>query len=233
MRVCSDLLHAFFSLQRDYNKKEGTPSWQEPVPSFQNTSQRKYPNIMIRIFNLFCKLKDIKISDQEWFDQAIEKLNLSEQVCPYCDSKGQMILHDSYSRYMITLKANHIETKILQIPRVKCASCGHTHAVLPEVLIPYSSYSIRFVLMVLKDYFLHTHTVEKICEMYQIAHSTLYAFRDLFFSHKKLILGALNDAQKKQSDFIAEIDGQLLFQFWKSFRFSFLQADHASDFHHL
>ncbi|VUW94147.1 Uncharacterised protein [Dorea formicigenerans] len=61
--------------------------------------------------------------------------------------------------------------------------------------------------------------------MYQIAHATLYAFRDLFFSHKKLILGALNDAQKKQSDFIAEIDGQLLFQFWKSFRFSFLQAD--------
>lgn len=233
MRVCSDLLHAFFSLQRDYNKKEGTPSWQEPVPSFQNTSQRKYPNVMIRIFNLFCKLKDIKISDQEWFDQAIEKLNLSEQVCPYCDSKGQMILHDSYSRYMITLKGNRIETKILQIPRVKCASCGHTHAVLPEVLIPYSSYSIRFVLTVLKDYFLHTHTVEKICEMYQIAHSTLYAFRDLFFSHKKLILGALNDAQKKQSDFIAEIDGQLLFQFWKSFRFSFLQADHASDFHHL
>ena len=137
---------------------------------------------MIRIFNLFCKLKNIKLSDQEWLDRAIAKLNLSEQVCPYCDSKGQMILHDSYSRYMITLKANHIKTEILQIPRVKCASCGHTHAVLPEILIPYTSYSIRFILTVLKDYFLRTHTVEKICEMYQIAHSTLYAFRDLFFS---------------------------------------------------
>lgn len=53
MRVCSDLLYDFFTLQRNYNKKEGTPSWQEPVPSFQNTSQRKYPNVMIRIFNLF------------------------------------------------------------------------------------------------------------------------------------------------------------------------------------
>lgn len=144
-----------------------------------------------------------------------------------------MILHDSYSRYMITLKGNHIETEILQIPRVKCISCGHTHAILPEVLIPYSSYSIRFVLTVLKDYFLHIHTVEKICEMYQIAHSTLYVFRDLFLSHKKLVLGVLNDAQEKRSDFIIEIDGQLLFRFWKSFRFSFLQTDHASDFHHL
>lgn len=144
-----------------------------------------------------------------------------------------MIFHDSYPRYMITLKANHIETEILRIPSVKCDSCGHTHAVLPEMLIPYSSYSIRFVLTVLKDYFLHAHTVEKICEMYQIAHSTFYAFRDLFFSHKKLILGALNDAQKKTSDFIEETDGQLLFQFWKSFRLSFLQTYHASDFHHL
>ena len=26
MRVCSDLLYDFFTLQRDYNKKEGTPS---------------------------------------------------------------------------------------------------------------------------------------------------------------------------------------------------------------
>lgn len=99
-------------------KKEGTHSWQESVSSFQNTFQRKYPNVMIRILNLFCKLKNIKLSDQEWFDRAIAKLNLLEQVCPYCDSKGQMIFHDSYPRYMITLKANHIETEILRIPRV-------------------------------------------------------------------------------------------------------------------
>ena len=33
---------------------------------------------MIRIFNLFCKLKEIKTSDQEWFDQAIRSLNLSD-----------------------------------------------------------------------------------------------------------------------------------------------------------
>ena len=26
MRACYDLLHALFSLQKDYNKKEGTPS---------------------------------------------------------------------------------------------------------------------------------------------------------------------------------------------------------------
>ena len=100
------------------------------------------------------------------------------------------------------------------------------------MLIPYSSYSLRFVLTVLEDYFLHVHTVEQICETYQIAHSTLYVFRNLFLSHKQLILGILNDAQGKPSDFIQVMDGQILWRFWSSFRFSFLQAYHASDFHH-
>ena len=188
---------------------------------------------MIRIFNLFCKLNEIKISDQEWLDKTFEKSNLSGQVCPYCDSKEQMIPHDPYSSHMITIKGNQIESVLLRIPRIKCTSCGHTHAVLPEMLIPYSSYSLRFVLTVLRDYFLHLHTIEKICEIYQIAHSTLYMFRNLFLSHKRLILGILNDALEQAVDFIAELDGQFLFQFWKSFRFSFLQADHAADFHHL
>lgn len=36
MRVCSDLLHAFFSLHKDYNKKKKEPlRWHEPVPSFK------------------------------------------------------------------------------------------------------------------------------------------------------------------------------------------------------
>ena len=92
---------------------------------------------MIRIFNLFCKLKEIKISDQEWFGQAFRRLSLSAQSCPYCNSKGNLIPHDSYSRYMVSLKDNSPVTVILRVPRVKCTSCGHTHALLPEMLIPY------------------------------------------------------------------------------------------------
>lgn len=212
-------------------KKEPFPRKNRfPLPS--NTSQRKYPDIMIRIFSLFCKLKKIKISDQEWFDQAVGDLMLSDQCCPYCGAKGSMKLHDSYSRYMVTLKENKPVTESLRVSRVKCISCGHTHALLPEMLIPYSSYSLRFVLSVLEAYILHAHTVEDICEVYQISHSTLYVFRNLFLSHKQMILGLLEDAQEKASDFIGKLDGKLLFRFWESFRYSFLQAYHASDFYH-
>lgn len=187
---------------------------------------------MIRIFNLFCKLKEIKISDQEWFDQAVGGLMLSDQCCPCCGAKGCMRPHDTYSRYMVTLKEYKPVTESLRVPRVKCSSCGHTHALLPEMLLPYSSYSLRFVLSVLEAYFLHIHTVEGLCETYYISHSTLYAFLRLFLSHKQLILGVLDNAQEKALDFIEKIDGKQLFEFWDSFRHSFLQAYHASDFHH-
>ena len=83
-----------------------------------------------------------------------------------------MIPHDTYSRYMITIKGNQIESVLLRIPRIKCTSCGHTHAVLPEMLIPYSSYSLRFVLTVLRDYFLHLHTIEK--SLRDLSDCTLY-----------------------------------------------------------
>ncbi len=109
---------------------------------------------MIRIFNLFCKLNEIKISDQQWFDQALRSLCLPDRPCPRCGSKGNLIPHDSYSRYIVTLSVGKAAVAILHVPRVKCTSCGHTHGLLPEMLIPYSSYSLRFVLTVLKDYFL-------------------------------------------------------------------------------
>lgn len=118
---------------------------------------------MIRIFNLFCKLKEIKISNQEWFEQAVGNLMLSDQTCPYCGAKDCLVPHDSYSHYLVTLKANRPVTETLRVSRVKCTSCGHTHALLPGMLIPYSSYSLRFALTVLEAYFLHVHTVEDIC----------------------------------------------------------------------
>ena len=62
---------------------------------------------------------------------------------------------------MVTLKNHRPVTVVLRVPRVKCTSCGRTHALLPEMLIPYSSYSLRFVLTVLEAYFLHAQDVYK------------------------------------------------------------------------
>ena len=51
-----------------------------------------------------------------------------------CGHAGCLVRHGYYSRRLKTLG----ETIILRILRVKCKECGRTHAILPEVVVPYS-----------------------------------------------------------------------------------------------
>ncbi|MFQ7288271.1 MAG: DUF6431 domain-containing protein [Lacrimispora saccharolytica] len=40
-------------------------------------------------------------------------------------------------------------TQEITVLRLVCVSCGHTHAVLPDMIIPYSGYGLFFILLVL------------------------------------------------------------------------------------
>ena len=68
----------------------------------------------------------------------------------------------------------------VQIRRVRCGSCGHTHAILPDHIVPYSTYSLQFILRVLAEYFLGLRTVEQLCRRYAISASMLYQWKALF-----------------------------------------------------
>ena len=67
---------------------------------------------MIRAFYIFCKLNLIKISDK-----------------------------DIYDRNMITISEGLRLNLTVSVPRIKCG-CGRTHAIIPDILIPYGSYSL-------------------------------------------------------------------------------------------
>lgn len=93
----------------------------------------------------------------------------------------------------------------------------------PSPLVPYSSYSLRFILLVLRDYFLHRACVQKICEHAGISVSTLYRWKALFLAHKALWLGMLEDLKASAEAFLDGMDGTLLQGFCRKFLFSFLQ----------
>ena len=80
---------------------------------------------------------------------------------------------------------------ILNPRRVKCSSCGATHALLPDIVIPYGRYSLSFVLTALITYFERANTVEKICAQLGIAISTIYEWKKRMLAHKDLMLGIL------------------------------------------
>lgn len=178
---------------------------------------------MIRPFLIFCKLNQIPFSDRQWFKREAESLNHTDGICPVCHAKACLSPFASYIRYLVEWEDGLAVTHEVTVQRYQCGSCGHTHALLSSALVPYSSYSLRFILVVLRDYFLGRTCVQKLCSNAGIAVSTLYRWKSLFLAHKALWLGILEDMRTSAKTFLEGMDGILLQEFFQAFRFSFLQ----------
>lgn len=180
---------------------------------------------MIRNFELFRNLKLIKKSDFQLFSDSVSDLKPYQQICPCCGTRHCCSLHGVYERDLIVLKNGTSVVRNLSIPRLICSSCKHTHAFLPACLIPYGSYSLFFLLEVLRLYFLHFLTVEQLCNRFSISVSTLYTWIHLFYEQKSLWLGVLKNAFISPSDFLSLLYGleSFLENFFLLSRVSFLQ----------
>jgi len=159
--------------------------------------------IMIRVFELFCKLNMINISAKDLFLQAMAEFQPHDHKCPFCSAEHpDWKKHAVYERYLISFESGRNVSYLITIVRYRCSSCGHTHAILPEFVIPYQSYSLLFILSVMRDYYIGSLTVADICEKYDIAVSTLYSWKELFLRHKKVWLGLLDDACTSSLQFL-------------------------------
>ena len=185
--------------------------------------------IMIRVFELFSKLNLNNFSAKEFFLKAMAEFKPSSYRCPYCKVKHpDWRRHAVYERWLISYENGRTVTDRLEITRYKCLSCGHTHAILPELIIPYQSYSFIFIISVMRDYYTHSLTVEGICDKYDISVSTLYSWKKLFLKNKKIWLGLLEDAYTSSLQFLDSFcDGSYLYALKEYFQIagiSFLQG---------
>lgn len=180
---------------------------------------------MIRVFELFCNLNQVNKSDLQLFHDSIESINVAQLTCPVCGAIHSCASHGSYSRTLVTFHSGNILDYELVVPRVLCSSCNHSHALLPAHLIPHGSYSLFFILLVLRDKFLKRGTVEQICERYQISPSTLYGWVALFYLQKELWLGVLKSAATSSMVFWDSLQREngFLLHFFRKTRSSFLQ----------
>ena len=184
---------------------------------------------MIRLFSVFCKLNEVKFSDWKWFESAIQSALQAGQQCPYCSAKGRLRAFGHYKRYLVEWDGHGQTTDILSVPRYICDSCGHTHALLPSCIVPYRSYSLRFLLVVLRTYFTRSCSVEQICLRYGITVSMLYRWIHLFLRQKELWLGVLENMAASPVVFIDSMAGSLLRDFFLTFCFSFLESMHGME----
>ena len=123
-------------------------------------------------------------------------------TCPYCGASHTCQFHASYDRNLIDFISGRPVYHEICICRVICGSCGHTHAILPDLVIPYSTYGLFFILRVIAEYLTGRNTVGQLCSRFDISHSMLYRWLELFDSHKRDWLGALTSVEVSSMDFL-------------------------------
>jgi hypothetical protein len=69
--------------------------------------------------------------------------------CPGCTEKNPIVkyLHSKYRRWVSYYKDGKITTVHLLVPRVIC-SCGRTHSVLPNNVVPYAAETVKASLLI-------------------------------------------------------------------------------------
>jgi transposase-like protein/ribosomal protein S27AE len=183
---------------------------------------------MIRLFEALCKSLFCSLVDAELFYDATSGFRHYGRHCPRCGARGKLSPYGDYSRWLVSLQGKAF-AQLIQPLRFKCKSCGATHALLPDILIPYSPYSLRFKLAVLIAYFERGTSVVAICERFGIAVSTLYAWKALFLEHKELMLGVLLSRKEPALAFLRGLSrsadiSRILQRFFDRHAFSFMQG---------
>ena len=171
---------------------------------------------MIRKNSLLCKLNRIKTSSKSLFHTYMQHFQPHLETCPICGSTGNCHIHDYYGRSIVDLRSEKKSKEELCILRVFCESCGHAHAVLPDFIIPYSSYSLFFILYVLGQYFARLAPVEQICERSGISGKQLFKWLALWKSHKQIWLGILVDSETTDKAFWQSLQEKENYSFFSS-----------------
>jgi transposase-like protein len=187
---------------------------------------------MIRFFSAFCKTNLNLFSDIELFGAALKAFRPDLGRCPHCGAAA-LTPHSDYERYLVSLENSRPRYERVVVPRFVCKSCNKTHALLPDALIPRSSYGLRFIVSVLLSYFRKETTISKLCARYGIAVSTLYAWKARLAGQLPLFLGLLKSTAADSTDFLSGLlDSDRLSSrlsgFFRKHSFSFLQNTPSS-----
>jgi transposase-like protein len=198
--------------------------------------QKGQDKAIIRQFTQICKDLIVKIlktpekySEIQIYQSSVDTYNHHGKVCPKCESTGNLVPYGNYCRYLVSYTDDRVTATLIEVPRFKCKACGSSHALLPDILIPYCSYSLLFKINVLLVYFEKKQTIQELCLRFGIAVSTLYAWKKQFIEHKDLLLGLLVSHQSTEAAFLNDLFDSddlsgTLRHFFHRFNFSFLQT---------
>lgn len=154
------------------------------------------------------------------------------EQCPTCGCVGACSEHGFYSREIIDFVCEKVISRRIWVTRVKCASCGHTHALLAGTVVPYNKHSLLFILHVLYARFCKGWSLSKIYGVFGIGARTFYRWAGIFASHCDEWLGRLKAVEAGSKNALMSLLGiypyaRFAASFFRKTNLSFLQS-HAN-----
>ena len=160
-----------------------------------------------------------KENDLQLSENALSDYNPDCHCCSRCGKKiwaeGKV---SSYIRGVTHVVNGQRVDDEIRIPVYLCSQCGkssrrggtengdYNHAILTDNLIPFTYFTLIFVLTVLKDYATRTssnakrHTVAEICEYWNISVSTLYRWKERYKDHYDAWANSTESIRKFKED---------------------------------
>lgn len=118
-----------------------------------------------------------------------ESLRDELTACPVCGAPADTFHKDGhYERDFICYEQDKPVYYRLTIFCVECSSCNSSHAMEPSVIVPYSSYSLGFLMGVIyAKLTMKFPTVESLCDHFGISVSTYYRIYKRFLTDSFLM----------------------------------------------
>lgn len=144
---------------------------------------------------------------------AIDAYNPCSHACERCGNLLWFIVQVGvYIRHIVYPLNGNPAYEEIKIPLMLCKNCGQSrdgskydspdyrHAIIPTNLIPFTSYTLSFVLTVLDAYANRDCTVVELCEHWHIAVSTLYAWKKRYKEQYDAYVGSMDSIRKQEED---------------------------------
>lgn len=168
-------------------------------------------NIMIsfksKFFNINCQY------NQYFYKEDIKHLNYAVIICPKCGAVGFFRNHGKYDRYLF-----NCSNERFCIQRIRCEKCNSTHALLPDVIIPYRYFSAPFLLKVFTLFLIDKISIPQIAEMLKLSIPTFCKLIRDYKSRHKERMSIINP------EFMNPLDHKFLIDYFHAFYFLFMQS---------
>lgn len=116
------------------------------------------------------------------YDEILYFYGIWDCSCPKCGARRSMHRHGKYHRNLILWEDRRLLEIGGEILRLKCSSCGSTHAVLTLDMVPFFSYSLSAFLALIGSCLKPDGSVPKTGQetgvSYQILYRMLLIFRE-------------------------------------------------------